>query len=148
MQVHFLTQCASSFAGVDKFPCQFVAKNDIIGASTPFLFRAHISKINRETSGEERRRKKNVGTWNTRIVQVINSQFLPIVSHPKQIQTCSPVAAHFDGSNRMCMIQSIPRCRRALSNVSPLRLWWHKWMQFRDNLWREREMNNLEDSQE
>lgn len=41
VQVYFLTQCASSFAGVDEFPRQLVAKYDVIGAATPFLFGAH-----------------------------------------------------------------------------------------------------------
>jgi hypothetical protein len=57
VQVHFLTQCASLFAGVDEFPCELIAENDIIGASTPFLFREHFC----DEKGEEERRKK-IGT--------------------------------------------------------------------------------------
>lgn len=62
MQVHFLTQCASSFTGVDEFPCQLVAENDIIGASTPFLFRAHIAKKTIEDEEEEEEKGKK--SWN------------------------------------------------------------------------------------
>jgi hypothetical protein len=55
VQVHFLTQWTSSFAGVDKFPGEFVAKNDIIGASTPFLFEAQTEK--------HKNMKHENGTW-------------------------------------------------------------------------------------
>lgn len=82
----------------------------------------------------EEKREKRVGTWNTRMIQVINSQILPIVSRPKRIQTCSPAAARSDGSSRMCMILLILRCRPSQLSVSPLHLWWHKQMLFHDNL--------------
>lgn len=120
VQVHFLTQCASSFSGVDEFPCELIPENDIIGASTPFLFRAHIPK------NAMKKTKRKEGTWNTRMIQVINSQFIPIVSHLKQIQTCSPAAVHFDGSNRKYMIQLTLRYMLGQPNVSLLHLWWHK----------------------
>lgn len=83
---------------------------------------------------EKRKEKKKVGTWNTRMIQVINSQFLPIVSHLKRIRTGSPVAVRSDGSSRMYTIRWILRCKRGRSNVSPLHLWWHKWKLFHDNL--------------
>lgn len=98
---------------------------------------AYRQKDDRRWRRRRRERKKKVETWNTRMIQVINSQFLPIVSHLKPIRTCSPVAAHSDGSSRMCTIQSSPRCRRGRSNVSLLHLWWHKWKLFRDNLQRQ-----------
>lgn len=77
-------------------------------------------------SKERRKRNENLVTWNTRIEQVINSQFLPIVSHLKLIRTCLPAAAHSDGSSHMYMIQSTLRYMRERLNVSLLHLWWHK----------------------
>lgn len=68
---------------------------------------AHFQKRERKRNGK----RKKIATWNTRMIQVINSQFLPIVSHLIQTQTCSPVAAHFDGSSRKYMIQLILRCK-------------------------------------
>jgi len=43
VQVHFLTQCASSFAGIDEFTSEFVAKDDVVGTASPFLMNKVIS---------------------------------------------------------------------------------------------------------
>jgi hypothetical protein len=52
------------FAGVDEFPCELIAENDIIGASTPFLFRAHLSatRKGRRREARRKRKKKKIGT--------------------------------------------------------------------------------------
>lgn len=71
----------------------------------------------------EKRERENMKHEND-TSKVINS--LPIVSHPKRIRTCSPVAAHFDGSSRMCTIRLSLRCKHGQLSASPLHLWWHK----------------------
>jgi hypothetical protein len=52
------------FAGVDEFPSELVAENDIIGASTPFLFGAHIPDDDEERG---RKREREMNKW-TRVI--------------------------------------------------------------------------------
>lgn len=89
----------------------------------------------------EETRNRKFGSMRHENGAVINSLFLPIVSHPRPIRTCSPAAARSGGSSRMCTTRWTPRCTLEQSSASPLHSWWHKWRPSHGNLSRRERKN-------
>lgn len=120
VQVHLLTQRTTPLASIDKLTSQLVAENDVVGAAAPFL----------SATSENFWLRNRIE--NNQICEISNS---PIVERPTPTLTCSISAAHSDGSNHMCTIQSNLHCMLAQLSEWLLHLLWRKWMPSPDNLW-------------